>query len=144
MWYCQTAPLPSCKVESLETRMLNIQVLIYRLWCFTGTSWHIFTFFVTFRSPAVVQNLSISTRGWLYSIVFFDLVGTKCTQFLSGVKKVNFSLYISIEHTCTTPIELYIRTRGPIYAPRHARRLPFSKLNKQALLSVCLCGHFVS
>ena len=32
----------------------------------------------------------------------------------------------------------------PIYATRHACRRPFSKLTKQALLSVCLCGHFVN
>ena len=32
----------------------------------------------------------------------------------------------------------------PIYALRHARRRPFSKLTKLASHSVCLCGHFVS
>ena len=94
MRYRRSAPLPSCKVESLETRIVNIHVFIYRLWCFTETSWHIFTFFVTFRSLAVVQNLGISTRGWLVFNCVFRFGEHKCTQFLSGLKKVVFLYYI--------------------------------------------------
>ena len=36
VWYRHSAPLPSCKVESLETRIVNTHVFIYRLWCLHG------------------------------------------------------------------------------------------------------------
>ena len=51
-------------------------------------------FFLTFRSLAVVQNLGISTRGWLVFNCVFRFGEHKCTQFLSGLKKVVFLYYI--------------------------------------------------
>ena len=36
VWYRHSVPLPSCKVESLDTRIVNTHVFIYRLWCLHG------------------------------------------------------------------------------------------------------------
>ena len=117
MWYRQSALLPACKDESLETRIVNIHVFIYRLWCFTETSWHIFLFFVTFRSLAVVQNLGISTRGWLVFNCVFRFGEHKCTQFLSGLKTVFFSSVLhpyDIWHHSW--VKKQVRTRKLTYA----------------------------
>ena len=51
-------------------------------------------FFFTFRSLAVVQNFGISIRGWLVFNWVFRFGGHKCTQILSGLKKVVFLYYI--------------------------------------------------
>ena len=60
---------------------------------FMEISWHIFTFFVTFWSLAVVQKLGISTQGWLVFNCTFRFGVQKRTQILSGLKKVVFFLY---------------------------------------------------
>ena len=115
MWYRQTAPLPSCKVGSLETRIVNIHVFIYRLWCFTEASWHIFTFFVTFRSLAVVQHLGISTRGWLGFNCVFRFGGHKCTQFLSGLKKIVFPVLYPYDIRHHSWVKNQVRMRNCLY-----------------------------
>ena len=54
-------------------------------WKYHGIFLH---FFSTFLSLAVVKNLGFSTRGWLVFNCALRFGRRKCTQVLSGLKKV--------------------------------------------------------
>ena len=96
VWYRHSKPLPSCKVESLETRIVNVHVFMYRLW-YLRLHWNIIAYFYIFCDFPVTRGSSkcgYLARGWLvFNCLFFRFGGRNCTQILSGLKKLFFLYY---------------------------------------------------
>ena len=114
--------LPWCKVESLETRIVNIHVFIYCLWCLHG-----------------------STRGWLVFNCVFRFGRRKYTQILSGLKKVDLSLLYpyDIRHCMWVKNQVRTRkltdTRSPIVSIRYVGdyEVSLNDLGTRLLKSLC-------